>query len=79
MHQNRFLLRKSENASSDDIVYRWWIPLTYTSAAHSMGERIAEWMSDNDDVVTLILPSVTTKQDWVIFNVDQQSISPQFS
>lgn len=71
--QNRFLSRSSENSTSDGIIYRWWIPLTYTSAAHETGERIAEWMSDNDQAKTLTLHSQTTKRDWVIFNVDQQS------
>lgn len=73
MLQNRFLSRQTENtASSDDIVYQWWIPLSYTSAAHEMGQKTAEWMSDKQQALTLEL-LMAEKYDWVIFNVDQQS------
>lgn len=68
--QQRFLLRKSPN-SNDQNVYRWWVPLTYTSNfSHPTIGR--HWYpSDQGDNSILILEGATTNR-WVIFNVGQE-------
>jgi aminopeptidase N len=66
--QERFLLRKS-NDSTDPIVYQWWVPLTYTSD-YQTNKR--DWLSV--DQVSKTLPNLgAAANQWVIFNIDQQS------
>lgn len=65
--QSRFLLRKSTN-STDSIVYRWWVPLTFT-ADFSLPQK-SIWISDKEDSIPL--PDLSaTDDEWVLFNVGQ--------
>lgn len=58
------------NDSTDPIVYQWWVPLTYTSAASQT--NIRDWISV--DQVSKTLPNLgAAANQWVIFNIDQQS------
>jgi aminopeptidase N len=67
--QNRFLLRKS-NDTTDPTVYQWWVPLTYTSDYTQTKQR--DWLSV--DEFSKSLPNIgAAANQWVIFNVDQQS------
>lgn len=67
--QERFLLRKS-NDSTDPIVYQWWVPLTYTSDYTQTAKR--DWLPVNQVSKPLSNLGAAANQ-WVIFNVDQQS------
>jgi aminopeptidase N len=67
--QERFLLRKS-NDSTDPIVYQWWVPLTYTSDYTQTTKR--DWLPVDQVSKTLSNLGASANQ-WVIFNIDQQS------
>ena len=67
--QERFLLRKS-NDYTDPIVYQWWVPLTYTSDYTQTTKR--DWLPVDQVSKTLSNLGASANQ-WVIFNIDQQS------
>ena len=68
--QDRFLLRRDPN-STDTHVYRWWVPLTYSNSVNRT--RRSDWMS-NDEATKTITSLGASANDWVIFNIDQQSL-----
>lgn len=65
--QQRFLLRKS-GSSTDQTVYRWWVPLTYTGNFNE--PQKSTWLTRDQDNVSVISLGIT-KDQWVIFNVEQ--------
>ena len=68
--QQRFLLRKNEN-STDQNVYSWWVPLTYTSSFSHPAEHF--WMPGGSDSNQITIPKLPgSPDDWVIFNVGQE-------
>lgn len=69
LFKDRFLLRKS-NSSTDPIVYQWWVPLTYTNDFTQTTRR--DWLPVSQVSKTLTSLGASANQ-WVIFNVDQQS------
>lgn len=67
--QERFLMDPdSDTGSSDETVYQWWVPLTYTSNFDE--PQKSAWLSDQKSSKQLIT-TVAQKDEWVIFNVDQ--------
>ncbi|KZS16444.1 Aminopeptidase N [Daphnia magna] len=48
--QERFLLRK-DPSSTDTHVYRWWVPLTYTSGGSLV--RQTQWLSKDQATKTI--------------------------
>ena len=55
---------------NDTTVYRWWVPLTYTSDISQPTKR--QWLSADQSSRTL--SNLGAKADnWIIFNVDQKS------
>lgn len=70
--KSRFLLRKS-NDSTDTTVYQWWVPLTWTNG-NSIRQR--DWLSV-DEVTKTISSLATGVNQWVVFNVDQESQMPK--
>lgn len=67
--QERFLLRKTEGMN-DTHVYRWWVPLTYKHRGSPL--RKTEWLSTSDISKTINIADANN-DEWVLFNVDQQS------
>ena len=53
--------------SSDETVYRWWVPLTYTSDFSSPHQHV--WLPYERDSIQI--NSSVTSNRWLIFNVDQ--------
>lgn len=54
--------------STDTIVYRWWVPLTYTTDFSQPPKSV--WISDKED--DMQLPDLgVTDDEWVLFNVGQ--------
>lgn len=70
--QERFLLRKMNTTEIDPTVYQWWVPLTYINAGLEPSQKVSEWLS-KDDVSTSLNDLGADADQWVIFNVDQQS------
>lgn len=70
--QQRFLSRKS-NDTTDTTVYQWWVPLTYTTDISR--PKTTAWISENSVTQTIANVGASANQ-WVIFNVDQESMSP---
>lgn len=68
--QERFLLRKDPN-STDTHVYRWWVPLSYTTQATADFSNTApsSWLSKTDSEITM--QSLPDSGQWVIFNVQE--------
>ncbi|MPC09521.1 Aminopeptidase N [Portunus trituberculatus] len=68
--QERFLLRKDSN-STDTHVYRWWVPLSYTTQATANFNNTAPsmWLSKTDTNITI--RSLPDSKQWVIFNVQE--------
>ena len=66
--QERFVMDTEPSLDgSDEPVYKWWVPLTFTS----LGAPIkSAWMNDKDDTKHLVSLAAADDQ-WVIFNVDQ--------
>ncbi|KZS09066.1 Aminopeptidase N [Daphnia magna] len=64
--QERFLLRSNPD-STDETVYRWWIPLTYTSD-FSQPQK-SSWLAFEQPAIQI--SNVGASNRWVIFNVDQ--------
>lgn len=54
--------------SSDEIIYQWWVPLTYTSDFSN--PHLSAWLSEQAVDKTLITTGAR-ENEWVIFNVDQ--------
>ena len=69
-HQERFLLRKNAN-STDTHVYRWWVPLSYTTQATADFSNTApsRWLSKTDSEITI--QNLPDSSQWVIFNVQE--------
>ena len=61
---------QSSNSSqvNSETVYLWWIPLTYTTDFNNTG---LTWMADNQTSLTVSLDLSITKDQWLIFNMDQ--------
>lgn len=68
--QNRFLLRKS-NDSTDTTIYQWWVPLTFSSASNPTAIK-KDWLSV-DQVTKTIANVGAAANQWLLFNIDQQS------
>ncbi|XP_063887402.1 aminopeptidase N-like [Scylla paramamosain] len=68
--QERFLLRKDAN-STDTHVYRWWVPLSYTTQATADFSKTApsRWLSKTDSKITI--QSLPDSRQWVIFNLQE--------
>nr|WBG54457.1 aminopeptidase N-like protein [Austinograea rodriguezensis] len=68
--QERFLLRKDPN-STDTHIYKWWVPLSYTTQATADFTSTApsKWLSEADSKITI--RSLPDGSQWVIFNVQQ--------
>ncbi|KAK8402123.1 hypothetical protein O3P69_001307 [Scylla paramamosain] len=68
--QERFLLRKDAK-STDAQVYRWWVPLSYTTQATADFSKTApsRWLSKTDSKITI--RSLPDSRQWVIFNVQE--------
>ena len=68
--QERFLLAASGD-SSDTHVYRWWVPITWTSQADLdfTQTQPSVWMDDSQDSITI--QGVPYADLWVIFNIQQ--------
>jgi hypothetical protein len=68
--QDRFLLLRSKNSSSDSHEYRWWVPITFTTPGGNFDDTFNRvWMAPTDKTKTISqLPS---KDKAVIFNVQE--------
>ncbi|XP_063887400.1 aminopeptidase N-like isoform X3 [Scylla paramamosain] len=66
----QFLLRKDAN-STDTHVYRWWVPLSYTTQATTNFSKTApiRWLSKTDSKITI--QSLANSRQWVIFNIQE--------
>jgi len=68
VHQERFVVDTEPSLDgSDEPVYKWWVPLTFTSLDTPIKSA---WMNDKDDTKHLVSLAAADDQ-WVIFNVDQ--------
>ncbi|KAG7175474.1 Aminopeptidase N-like 9, partial [Homarus americanus] len=71
--QERFLLIPRENttARQQEAPYRWWVPLSYTSANNSDFSNTipSEWMKDSEEHKALT--SLPASDQWVIFNLQE--------
>jgi hypothetical protein len=56
--------------STDQTVYRWWVPLTYTS--NFSDAQKSSWLAYEQS--TMRINNVATRDQWVIFNVDEQGL-----
>ncbi|XP_063230541.1 uncharacterized protein LOC134535398 [Bacillus rossius redtenbacheri] len=65
--QERFLLKRG----SDQHSYKWWVPLSYTSGDKADFQTTVPtaWLGPTQD--ELVLQSVASSEDWVLFNVQQ--------
>ena len=60
-------MRKS-GSSTDQTVYRWWVPLTYSNNFNE--PQKSAWLTRDQDNVS-VSSLGATKDQWVIFNVQQ--------
>ena len=56
--------------SSDKHDYKWWIPITFAAAGGNFNDTFNKiWMNDNEK--TKIITNLPTKEEAVIFNIQQ--------
>ena len=65
-------MSRKSNDTTDTTVYRWWVPLTYTSDITR--PKSLAWIAESDVSQTIGNVGASANQ-WVIFNVDQESQS----
>ena len=62
----------AQNAeSTDDTIYSWWVPLTYTSKSQDNFKTTSPttWLKEGQE--QKVVQNVGGAQDWVIFNVQE--------
>ena len=62
---------RSTKGSNDTHVYRWWVPLTYVREGSPI-QQSSDWLYDTEDEKIITMNGVSD-DEWVIFNVGQQS------
>ena len=62
-------MQKSNASSSDETVYLWWVPLTYTADFQTVGST---WLAESQSSKEHELSIPVDKNQWLIFKVDQK-------
>ena len=65
-------MSRKSNDTTDTTVYQWWVPLTYTT--DFTRPKSLAWIAESDVSQTIGNVGASPNQ-WVIFNVDQESQS----
>ena len=65
MKERFYLLKNRPNSS--ELIPKWWIPLTYSTA--NLNQTHSTWMNPEENDIELDLPA--SADQWIIFNVDQ--------
>lgn len=60
-------MQKSNSTSSDNTVYLWWIPLSYTADFKTIETT---WLSDQQSNKDITLDFDVPSDQWLIFNVE---------
>ncbi|XP_038059701.1 putative aminopeptidase-2 [Patiria miniata] len=74
VEQKRFLSDPNSNMSTDypDVGYKWYVPLTYTSASSAdFDSPRSMWLQPQDEFVTLQIPG-GSDDEWLLVNVEKR-------